>query len=79
MVDINNTLEMLEPFSVTVQGFMDIIKILVGGIFGLYVIMLVVKIYYSVKYMKAMESFTKELKQLRERITGLEKKLSKKR
>ena len=45
MVDINATIPFLEPFAVTFQSLIDIIKIFVGGIFGIYVIMLFIRIY----------------------------------
>ncbi len=44
MVDINSTIPpMFEPIVQTIQGFVNIVQVLVGGIFGLYLILVILR------------------------------------
>lgn len=77
MPDINATLPFLEPVAATLNILIDKIEYIVGGIFGLYIIMLLIRIYYSVRFLAAFKSIKKELKFLDEKITSMETKLNK--
>ena len=77
MADINATLPFLEPFAVTFQSLINVVQIVVGGIFGLYVIMLFVRIFYFAKFLKLFKVFKQELRQLSEKVDSMSRKLDK--
>jgi hypothetical protein len=68
MLDVNSTLPLLEPVSSTVSGVLNLVSILVGGIFGIYVLSLILKIVF---FKKTFDM----LKQLNSRMDTLEKKI----
>lgn len=40
MVDVNSTIELLSPIIAPIHGLLDVLTVTVGGIFGLYVILI---------------------------------------
>ena len=75
MVDINATIPLLGPISSTVQQVLNTLSLLVGGIFGIYVITLIVRLIFF----KKIFDFYKELKVSMKRIEGKIDNLGKKR
>ena len=79
MVDINSTIPLIEPLSKTVGSLMAILQILVGGLFGLAVIMFIFRIISSRKLSKQMDKLFKEISGVKKRLGVIEKKLNKKK
>lgn len=76
MVDLNATLPFIELFASTFQGLIGVIKWFVGGIFGLYVIMLLVRIYSYFKLKNFMKYIELHLVHLSDKIYSMDKKLN---
>jgi len=75
MVDINSTvIPLIGPLGETVNYFMNIIKILIGGFFGLYVIIFIYKIFTFRKLSRQMEKLFNELNGIKKRLGKLEKR-----
>ena len=74
MVDINSTLPFLGPVSSTVQQIFGVISILVGGIFGIYVITLVIRLFFFRKIYKSFEEIKISIKRLENKVDKLGKK-----
>ena len=74
MVDINATLPLLGPISYTIKGILDVVQLLVGGIFGLYVIAFVVRLVFFKKIYNAFEEIKKDMKRIESKIDKLGKK-----
>lgn len=75
MVDINATLPLLGPISSTVQQVVSTLSLLVGGIFGIYVITLIIRLIFFKKIL----DFYKELKISMKRIEAKIDKIGKKK
>lgn len=58
MVDLNATVSFLTPYYSTVEQIIGTISLLVGGIFGIYLIILVIRLIY----LKKTFDFYKEIK-----------------
>ena len=74
MVDINSTLPVLGPVSSTVHQIVNTISLLVGGIFGIYIITLVVRLVFFKKIYKSFEELKVIMKRLETKIDKLGKK-----
>ena len=74
MVDLNATLPFLGPVSSTVQQIFGIISIFVGGIFGIYVITLIVRLIFFRKIYKYFEENKTSMKRMENKIDRLRKK-----
>ena len=74
MGDINATLPLLGPVSSTVQQIFGIISLLVGGIFGIYVITLIVRLVFFRKILNMYKELKGQLEILEEKIDKLGKK-----
>ena len=68
MVDLNATVSFLTPYYSTVEQIIGTISLLVGGIFGIYLIILAIRLIY----LKKTFDFYKEVKA---DLTRLEKKI----
>lgn len=75
MVDINATIPLLGPISSTVQEILNTVSLLVGGIFGIYVITLIVRLIFF----KKLLDLYKEIKVSMKRIEAKVDKIGKKR
>ena len=75
MVDINATMPFLGPLSSTVQEILNTVSLIVGGIFGIYVITLIVRLIFF----KKIFDFYKELKVSMKRIEGKIDKMEKRK
>lgn len=74
MVDINSTLPVLGPVSSTVQQIFNTISLLVGGIFGIYLITLVVRLVFFRKIYNLFEELKIAMKRMEAKIDKLGKK-----
>tara|TARA_Y100000310_G_C20453790_1_gene702042 strand:- start:394 stop:618 length:225 start_codon:yes stop_codon:yes gene_type:complete len=74
MVDINATMPLLGPISSTVQQILNIISLVVGGIFGIYVITLIVRLFFFRKIYKSFEELRVSMRRLESKIDKLRKK-----
>ena len=74
MVDINSTLPLLGPVSSTIQQVLGVISVFVGGIFGIYVITLVVRIIFFKKLINMYKELKDELVNLNSKVDKLGKK-----
>ena len=74
MVDINSTLPILGPVSSTVQQIINTISLLVGGIFGIYIITLVVRLVFFKKIYDSFEEIKFAMKRMEAKIDKLGKK-----
>ena len=74
MIDINATVPFLGPISSTVQQIVNAISILVGGIFGIYLITLVVRLIFFRKIYSSFEEIKNSLKKMEDKIDKLRKR-----
>ncbi|MAE42701.1 hypothetical protein CMO93_02935 [Candidatus Woesearchaeota archaeon] len=74
MVDINTTMPLIGPISSTIQQIFGVVSILVGGIFGIYVITLIVRLFFFRKIYKSFEEIRISIKRLEDKIDKLGKK-----
>ncbi len=74
MVDINSTIPLIGPLGETVNYLMAIVKLLVGGFFGLYVFALIYKIFAFRHLSRQMKELFNELTEIKKRLGRLEKK-----
>ena len=74
MVDINSTLPLLEPLSTTFKDLLKVLEILVGGLFGIYVISLIVRLIFFRKIYKSFEEIKVSMKKMEAKIDRLSKK-----
>ena len=75
MVDLNATLPpILEPFSFTIQQIINILSLLVGGIFGIYLISLIIRIVFFRKILKMYKELKVQMEMLNKKIDKLVKK-----
>ncbi|MCX8147385.1 MAG: hypothetical protein N3D84_02870 [Candidatus Woesearchaeota archaeon] len=80
-MDINATIPIIEPLASPIKNFMNTISVLVGGLFGLYLINLLWNIYrfnsnkrMIKKLIKNIEKLNRSMSRLERRISALEKK-----
>jgi hypothetical protein len=74
MVDINATMPLLGPISSTVQQILNIISLVVGGIFGIYVITLIERLFFFRKIYKSFEELRVSMRRVESKIDKLRKK-----
>tara|TARA_Y100000310_G_scaffold151291_1_gene150869 strand:+ start:6784 stop:7020 length:237 start_codon:yes stop_codon:yes gene_type:complete len=78
MADLNTTIiELIQPYSTTIGSLMNIIKVLVGGFFGLYVVIFIFRIVTFRKINKKLDLLFGEIITINKRLTKMEKKLEK--
>lgn len=70
-MEINATLPLVEPFSVLVTNLMDIIKYVVGGIFGIYVLSIFLRIYYNKKFNKRLKNIETNIEEIKAKLEAL--------
>jgi len=65
MANITNFTQALEPLGNLVGNMVNVFSVLVGGVFGIYVLMLILRI-YEIKYIrKRFDILEKEIKSLK--------------
>lgn len=79
MIDLNATLPLLEPWASTITNLMETLSVLIGGFFGLYVIILIYRIFTFRKLSKQMEKLFKEINDVKKSVARLERKGKKKK
>ncbi|MGM5482132.1 MAG: hypothetical protein ACQESF_01595 [Nanobdellota archaeon] len=74
IIGINKSATILTGLIDKYQGILEIIKWLVGGLFGLYVIILAAKLYELWSVKKILKELKSSIKKLDKKIDRLEKK-----
>ncbi|MBU3896300.1 hypothetical protein KKG36_03255 [Patescibacteria group bacterium] len=74
MVDINATIPLLGPISSTVQEVLSTVSLLVGGIFGIYVITLIVRLIFFKKILDFYKGLNVSMKRIEAKVDKLGKK-----
>lgn len=74
MVDLNATIPILGPISSTVQQVLSVVSIFVGGIFGIYVIAMVVRIIFFKKILDYCKELKVGMERMENKIDNLRKK-----
>ncbi|MBW2976181.1 hypothetical protein KY347_01910 [Candidatus Woesearchaeota archaeon] len=74
MIDINATVPLLDPVSSTVQQVVNLASILVGGIFGIYLISLAVRLIFFKKTLDLYKEIRASMKRIEDKIDKLGKK-----
>lgn len=73
MADVNNTLPLIEPLINSVVNLVRIVKYLLGGVVGIYLINIGVNFYRIRKMNKIIEELRKEIKSINLRLGKIEK------
>ncbi len=71
MVDLNATVSFLTPYYSTVEQIIGTISLLVGGIFGIYVIILVIRLIYLKKTFDFYKEIKADMARLEKKIDDL--------
>ena len=66
-LDINATIPVLQPMINTINYLVNIIQLMVGGIFGIYIILVVLRWRESRKINKILEEIRDDIKALRKK------------
>ena len=74
MADLNATIPFLGPVSSTVKQVLSVVSLLVGGIFGIYVITLIVRLVFFKKIYNAFKEIEVSLRRMENKIDKLRKK-----
>lgn len=74
MVDLNSTISFLGPYYSTIEQVVGTISLFVGGIFGIYLITLIVRVVFFRKIYKSFEEIKLSIKRLENKIDKLGKK-----
>jgi|WetSurMetagenome_2_1015567.scaffolds.fasta_scaffold463547_1 hypothetical protein len=78
MVDINSSIPpLLGPIFSDIQGLLNMLQIFVGGLFGLYLILVIIRFYEARKLKKTLKNVTDQLEHLNMGMRRIEKKLAK--
>jgi len=74
MVDLNSTVPfILEPVAGSIQSFVNIVQLFVGGLFGLYLILVILRWIEARQLKKLMKEMKDELRLLHTAITNMQK------
>ena len=68
MVDVNSTIQLLAPIIAPIQGLLNILKVTIGGVFGLYVILIYLRWRESRVMNKYLESIVIDLKAITKKM-----------
>ena len=74
MVDLNATVSFLTPYYSTVEQVISTISLLVGGIFGIYVIILVIRLIYLKKTFDFYKEIKADLTRLEQKVDDIARK-----
>ncbi|MCX6708002.1 MAG: hypothetical protein NT001_07795 [Candidatus Woesearchaeota archaeon] len=75
MMDINTTAPLLMPYLDTIHTLVNIAGVLVGGVFGFYIISFIWRIYSYKREKTMMKGFRHDLNMLTKSVARLEKKI----
>ena len=73
MADINSTIEFLTPYFTTVEDVIGIASLFVGGIFGIYLVALIVRFIFLKKVFNSYSDIKESLSRLETKIDSLSK------
>ena len=71
MVDLNTTITFLTPYYSTVEQIISTISLLVGGIFGIYLIILITRIIYLKKTFNFYKQIKNDMARLEKKIDDI--------
>lgn len=74
MADLNATIAFLAPYYSTVEQLIGTISLLVGGIFGIYVIILAIRLIYLKKTFDFYKQIKNDMARLEQKIDDIAKK-----
>ena len=74
MADLNATIAFLTPYYSSVEQVIGAISLLVGGIFGVYVIILVIRLIYLKKTFDFYKQIKNDMARLEQKIDDIAKK-----
>ena len=74
MVDLNATTAFLAPYYSTVEQVIGTISLLVGGIFGIYLVILVIRLIYLKKTFDFYKEVKADMARLEQKIDDIAKK-----
>ena len=74
MVDLNTTISFLNPYFSTVEQVVGTISLLVGGLFGIYLIALIVRLVFLKKIFDIHREIKKDMMRLEDKIDKLGKR-----
>lgn len=74
MADLNATIAFLTPYYSTVEQVIGTISLLVGGIFGIYLIILVIRLIYLKKTFDFYKQIKNDMARLEQKIDDIAKK-----
>ncbi|MFH1510170.1 MAG: hypothetical protein ABIF10_00635 [Candidatus Woesearchaeota archaeon] len=66
---------LFEPVVQNIHSIVGIIQLLVGGLFGIYIISFLYNLFSSRRQRKLMQGILREIEAVRKRLASLEKKL----
>jgi|TARA_B100000315_G_C14174570_1_gene406079 uncharacterized membrane protein len=74
MVELNSTVSFLQPYFSTVEEVIGTLSLFVGGIFGIYLIMLIVRLVFFQRIWKMFKGLKSQMTSLENKIDKLGKK-----
>lgn len=74
MVDINSTIRLLEPISYPIKEALRFVEFIVGGIFGVYVISLIMRLIFMRKIFTSIADIKNAMKRMDSKIDRLKKR-----
>ena len=74
MADLNATLSILSPYVSTLDQVLGVVSLIVGGIFGIYVLTLIARLVFFRKIYKSFNEIKETMKRLENKIDKLGKK-----
>jgi len=74
MADLNATISFLTPYYSTVEQIIGTISLFVGGIFGIYLIILVIRLIYLKKTFEFQKRVKNDMARLEKKIDALSSK-----
>ncbi|MBI2208780.1 hypothetical protein HYU50_04775 [Candidatus Woesearchaeota archaeon] len=74
MADLNTTVAFLTPYYSTVEQLIGTISLLVGGIFGIYLVILAIRLIYLKKTFEFYKQIKNDMARLEQKIDDIAKK-----
>ncbi len=74
-MDVNTTITVLDPVAETIKRLMSIVSVFVGGIFGLYIILFIWRIYAYKRNRRLFRRMNREIKRIEESLARVERKI----
>jgi len=74
MVDLNSTIPFLSPYYSTIEQVVGTISLFVGGILGIYIIGLIIRVVFFQKMIKMNKDIKSQLEDLNKKVDKLGKR-----